>query len=585
MFKRRCLLPILFLLGISFLFSERASAQSYIVNPNQTYTYTKMVKDINKLEKAYPDLVNVKIVGKSEYRRNIYAVSLGKGESTVFINGAHHAREWITTNVNMNMIDKYVNAYQKNAKIDGYNTKNILNHTTIWFIPMVNPDGVTLQQTGLKYFPQKDHAKLIKMNNGSKDFKRWKANAKGVDLNRQYNAKWEELGGGTVPNFKNYKGKSPETASETKSILSFVKEINPEMAISYHSSGQILFWKYGQTGSRYTRDRTYIKKISQMTGYRLISPKTYTSGGGFSDWFSSVLKKPAFTIEVSPYAGETHVPLKNFKKIWKENESIGLFTAQEGAKLYEKRQLTKSDALTKSIKIFNTKAKKLEYYYDTSINKESNIKITKAQTTLYNQVKKEITKQEQNIAQLPIKYQKSAKLALQTTKTYRDCYTYYQAAITAGESLASTNQKLISILSNGTIDTSTISHYDKVKKAIVTVQTKIKTISSKKVRTLATKKYITSIEKDMPAIDNIISRYKVLVEIEKKVTQKEFNAALKDWIELEKLNQQVVTNHPFNKIEQFLQTWQATLKQALPIITPANEGINQFETPEEAPAT
>ena len=185
MLKHRCLLSILFLLGMSFLFSERASARSYVVNPNQTYTYTKMVKDINKLEKAYPDLINVKIVGKSEYGRNIYAVSLGKGESTVSINGSHHAREWITTNVNMNMIDKYANAYQKNANIDGYNTKNILNHTTIWFIPMVNPDGVTLQQTGLKYFPQKEHAKLIKKNNGRKDFKRWKANAKGVDLNRQ----------------------------------------------------------------------------------------------------------------------------------------------------------------------------------------------------------------------------------------------------------------------------------------------------------------------------------------------------------------------------------------------------------------
>ena len=134
---------------------------------------------------------------------------------------------------------------------------------------MVNPDGVTLQQTGLSSFPKADHAKIIKMNDGSKNFKRWKANAKGIDLNRQYDARWKYLGGGNVPKFKNYKGKSPESASETKAVLSFVNDIDPEIAISYHSSGQILFWKYGQTGSRYTRDRTYVKKISQMTGYRL----------------------------------------------------------------------------------------------------------------------------------------------------------------------------------------------------------------------------------------------------------------------------------------------------------------------------
>ena len=68
----------------------------------------------------------------------------------------------------------------KKQKIDGYDAKKILNNTTIWFIPMVNPDGVTLQQTGLTSFPKADHAKIIKMNNGSTNFKRWKANGKGL---------------------------------------------------------------------------------------------------------------------------------------------------------------------------------------------------------------------------------------------------------------------------------------------------------------------------------------------------------------------------------------------------------------------
>ena len=115
------------------------------------------------------------------------------------------------------------------------------------------------------------------------------------------------------------------------------------------------------------RDRTYVKKISQMTGYRLISPNSYTGGGGFSDWFSTVLKKPAFTIEVSPYVGETQVPLKYFKKIWNENEGIGLYVAQEGAKLYDNRQLAESNAIIKEIKSFNSKAKTLQTYYDKGI--------------------------------------------------------------------------------------------------------------------------------------------------------------------------------------------------------------------------
>lgn len=558
--KLRLLLSIFIFLGGALVFSKEVFAQNYVVNPNQTYTYTKMVRDIDKLKKAYPELIDVEIIGKSEYGRNIYAVSLGRGTSTVFINGSHHAREWITTNVNLNMIDKYANAYEKKRKIDGYDVQKTLNNTTIWFIPMVNPDGVTLQQSGLSAFPKADHSKLIKMNEGSKNFKRWKANGKGIDLNRQYNARWKYISGGNVPKFKNYKGKSPESAKETKAVLHFVKQINPEMAISYHSSGQILFWKYGQTGSRYTRDRTYIKKISQMTGYRLISPKSYTGGGGFSDWFSTALKKPAFTIEVAPYAGETQVPLKYFKKIWQENEGIGLYVAQEGTKLYDNRQLAKSNAVIKQIQSFNLKAKTLQTYYDTGITNESQLKITQAQTDLYTKTINEIKMQEKIIAKLPAKYQKSANAVLNITKTYRDRYANYQAAIKAGDNLTAAYEALFQAIKTGELNPATVKAYDQLEKEILTTEIKIKNIATDRVSTLATKKYLIPVRSDMQAMDNILSRYTILAQIDQKLTNNE--QPVEEWAELEKLEQQALTHEAFKLAEQFLQNWKETLKQA-----------------------
>src|SRR5699024_10211609 len=98
--------------------------------------------------------------------------SLGNGKATTFINGSLHAREWISTNLNMYMLENYAKAYTTNRNIQGYNARKILNDTTIWFMPMVNPDGVTLQQRGLGAFPKKDHASIIRMNGGSNNFKR-----------------------------------------------------------------------------------------------------------------------------------------------------------------------------------------------------------------------------------------------------------------------------------------------------------------------------------------------------------------------------------------------------------------------------
>lgn len=87
-----------------------AATNISFVNPRKTYTYNQLGSDIKKLAAAYPDLISYKVVGNSEYGRNLYAVSLGKGEPTTFINGSLHAREWITTSLNMNMIEECAKA-------------------------------------------------------------------------------------------------------------------------------------------------------------------------------------------------------------------------------------------------------------------------------------------------------------------------------------------------------------------------------------------------------------------------------------------------------------------------------------------
>ncbi|WP_408008445.1 stalk domain-containing protein [Pseudalkalibacillus sp. A8] len=337
-------------IGSLFLMPTTTNANDNVVNPIQTYTYNEMVRDIKALAKKHPDLIKYKVIGKSEYGRDIYAVSLGTGRSTVFINGSHHAREWLTTNLNMYMIDQYTQAYKANRSIDGYKVKPILNNTTMWFVPMVNPDGVTLQQSGLSAFPQSAHAGLIKMNEGSEDFTRWKANGKGVDLNRQYDADWANIKNNrSEPSWANHKGKAPHTASEVKAIVNFTKAIDPEIAVPYHSAGKIIFWNFHQRGSRYDRDHKIAKKIGGMTGYRLIYPGPNPSGGGMTDWFISKYKRPGFTMEIGNYPGNRHLPISEFKPTWQENKAVPLYAAQESYKLYYAKH--KNDPIEVTVKI------------------------------------------------------------------------------------------------------------------------------------------------------------------------------------------------------------------------------------------
>lgn len=326
-----CLLIILLLSFNNFT----AYADNNIINPNQKYSYETMVKDIVRLQEKYPNLISYQVIGKSEYGRDIYAVSLGKGNASIFINGSHHAREWMTTILNMTMIEKYADGYAANSNFGEYNIQEILNHTTIWFVPMVNPDGVTLQQFGLSKFPVEDHNKIIAINNGATDFTRWKANAQGVDLNRQYDANWQNiLYNPGKPQYSNFKGNSPQSSSEVQAIVNFTYEIDPEIAVSYHSSGEILYWNFKQTGEELKRDTILAKTISSYTGYSLVKINPNPSGGGYTDWFIEKFKKPAFTPEISPYVGEKAVPLSYFSSIWDENRLVGLYVADEAYKLY-----------------------------------------------------------------------------------------------------------------------------------------------------------------------------------------------------------------------------------------------------------
>jgi hypothetical protein len=55
----------------------------------------------------------------------------------------------------MEMIERYAKAYNSNSLVGSYYAKDMLDEISISFVPMVNPDGVTLQQRGLEAFHNK----------------------------------------------------------------------------------------------------------------------------------------------------------------------------------------------------------------------------------------------------------------------------------------------------------------------------------------------------------------------------------------------------------------------------------------------
>ncbi|WP_307344363.1 M14 family metallopeptidase [Metabacillus malikii] len=293
-----------------------------------------MKKDIQSLANSHD--LTVKSIGQSEFGRDILAVKVGKGSNSILITGSHHGREWLSTHVLMKMIEEYAKAYQSKQKIFGHG-RDILNDVSIWFIPMVNPDGVMLQQKGVDSMPFLFQEVYVDMNEGSDDFTRWKANGLGVDLNRQYPAGWEHIKEDKkFASYSHFKGNQPLESSETRALSTFTNQLKPLAAAAYHTSGRVIYWYFHNEVQYLARDIQFVDSIVQKTGYKVDYPPLSATGGGYTDWFIQTYKRPAVTIELSYPVEETNPPLSVLSEEWERNKEIGMVIADYARKHIDK---------------------------------------------------------------------------------------------------------------------------------------------------------------------------------------------------------------------------------------------------------
>ena len=84
----------------------------------------------------------------------------------------------------MKFLEDLCIAYNRNSSLYGYNVREVLSKTTLYIVPMVNPDGVNLVNNKLNTNSKEYiYAKYISKNYPNIPFPSgWKANINGVDL-------------------------------------------------------------------------------------------------------------------------------------------------------------------------------------------------------------------------------------------------------------------------------------------------------------------------------------------------------------------------------------------------------------------
>ncbi|MGM9943733.1 MAG: M14 family zinc carboxypeptidase [Lysinibacillus sp.] len=311
-------------LGGSALVSLNQFKHSNIVTPTRNISYAEADFYVQVFHYLYPDFTQLELIGKSVEGRNIHALKVGTGKKMILMDASTHAREHMATNVLMEMIDEYTVAYANNSNFGKYNVRSVLSNVSIWFVPMVNPDGVTLVQYGPN--AMKNPAQVKKINNYSSDFGRWKANARGVDLNRNFDARWAGLPKGS-PSWHMYRGLAPFSEPESKALGQFMSKYPFKTNLAIHSSGQIIYWGYNEQTK--FRNTNLARLLSNTTGHSLVKSSQTAPSGASTVYFTKVTGMPGMTIEIAPYAGNAPVPLLRWNDVWKRMQYVGLVGATE----------------------------------------------------------------------------------------------------------------------------------------------------------------------------------------------------------------------------------------------------------------
>ena len=257
--------------------------------------------------------------GKSVAGRALTSLSVGEGEIRVHFGAAIHANEWITSLLLFRFLEEYALAILSDDRIAGVPARTLFQRTRLVLTPLENPDGCDLV-TGA--FPPGDlyqTAVRIAARYPSVAFPAgWKANIRGVDLNLQFPAGWEEARrikfalGFTAPAPRDYVGRAPLSAPEAAALASLTEKEGFARILSFHTQGGVIYWEYGAKEPEGARELG--EKLSRASGYPLAEPPLVSSYAGYKDWFIEKFERPGYTFEAGN--GSNPLPLSAFPDLY-----------------------------------------------------------------------------------------------------------------------------------------------------------------------------------------------------------------------------------------------------------------------------
>ena len=186
-----------------------------IVNP-EPLTYDSVKNILSLLRKEY-DFAGYEVIGRSWTGKAVFSLSIGDGNEKVLFLGGMRGKEQITTLLLLRFFERMCDAVKNDKKISAVKIRKSLQNRKITIVPLVSPDALDI--AAKRADGAGVYAGLV-ARAAKGDYSKWNANARGVDISRNFNFRHDEIVyddlsfSGPAPQL--YAGPVPESEPETK---------------------------------------------------------------------------------------------------------------------------------------------------------------------------------------------------------------------------------------------------------------------------------------------------------------------------------------------------------------------------------
>lgn len=284
-------------------FSAKLKAKpTRIVKYKNNFNSSTVVSTSKSLATKFPDLIKYKgIIGKSVKGKDIPYFTVGNGPQVALLVGGMHAREHLGTNFIFRTIEDYAVYYTNGKKYSNYDMQVLFSKYTIYVVPNCNPDGLDIVTK---------NAKPTVSTGLGKNHVNYKNNARGVNLNRNFDYLWLEgksKSNVNKPNIASYYGPAAASEPETQALVNLCDTHNFAFMLSMHHMGNVVYYgnpkNLSYTKSPGSNHYELAKAIKSAAGFGLAkidSMSLTLYAGCFEDWFTDRYRKPGFCIELVP---------------------------------------------------------------------------------------------------------------------------------------------------------------------------------------------------------------------------------------------------------------------------------------------